>query len=66
MRLVTLKNTMVAAILSGFLACCVFSDAIYAATNQEVSEQLESLRIQVQNNAAGVPAQIDYFQKRSL
>jgi signal transduction histidine kinase/DNA-binding response OmpR family regulator len=66
MRLVTLKNTMVAAILSGFLACCVFSDAIYAATyaatNQEVSEQLESLRIQVQNNAAGVPTQIDYFQ----
>ncbi|KXI29504.1 hybrid sensor histidine kinase/response regulator [Paraglaciecola hydrolytica] len=53
---------MKAAILSSFLACCFFSGTSYAATNQGVEEQLESLRILVQNNAADGPVQIDYFQ----
>lgn len=56
------KNTIKAAILSSFLACCFFSGTSYAATNQGVEEQLESLRILVQNNAADGPVQIDYFQ----
>ena len=58
----TFKNTIKAAILSSFLACCFFSGTSYAATNQGVEEQLESLRILVQNNAADGPVQIDYFQ----
>ncbi|WP_235594723.1 tetratricopeptide repeat-containing hybrid sensor histidine kinase/response regulator [Paraglaciecola hydrolytica] len=48
--------------MSSFLACCFFSGTSYAATNQGVEEQLESLRILVQNNAADGPVQIDYFQ----
>ena len=62
MRTITFKNTLKAAILSGFLACCVFSNTLFATTNQAVEEQLESLRTQVQNNAADGLAQIDYFQ----
>ena len=59
---VILKNTIKAAIFSSFLACCIFWGTVYAATNQDVEEQLESLRTLVQNNAADAPLQIDYFQ----
>ncbi|WP_340676997.1 response regulator [Paraglaciecola sp.] len=51
-----------AAVFSSFLACCVITTYLHAATNENLGQQLDSLRNQIQVNASISSDKINHFQ----
>ena len=57
-----LANTIKGAVLSCLLLCCVFATCLNAETEQDLSEQLEILKQQVQTDDSAVSEQFEYFK----
>ncbi len=58
----TLIREVKSVVISGLLACAVFSTCLYAKVDESVNEQLELLRTQIQTNDPAVPDKIEYFR----